>query len=77
MTTRELIEGETPLWHSATNHPFLDELREGTLDPWVDSLEVAANRVLARGGEAEREAFRWILRYERDFWQMAYGGGDG
>ena len=28
-------------------------------------------------GDAEREAFRWIARYERDFWQMAYAGGDG
>jgi thiaminase/transcriptional activator TenA len=44
---------------------------------WVDSLEAAANRVLARGGEAERAAFRWIARYERDFWQMAYAVGDG
>jgi len=41
---------------------------------WVDSLEAAANRVLARGGEAAREAFRWIARYERDFWQMGYAG---
>jgi thiaminase/transcriptional activator TenA len=42
---------------------------------WVDSLEAAANRVLVDGGEAEREAFRWIARYERDFWQMAYAVG--
>jgi thiaminase/transcriptional activator TenA len=44
---------------------------------WLDELEAAANRVLARGGEAERGAFRWIARYERDFWQMAYSGTDG
>ncbi len=44
---------------------------------WVDSLEAATNRVLARGGEAEREAFRWIARYERDFWEMAYSGRNG
>lgn len=44
---------------------------------WVGALEGAANRVLARGGEAERDAFRWIARYERDFWQMAYAGSHG
>jgi thiaminase len=44
---------------------------------WLDDLEAAANRVLAAGGEAERRAFRWIARYERDFWQMAYAGDDG
>lgn len=44
---------------------------------WVESLEAAANRVLAQGGEREREAFRWIARYEWDFWQMAYAGGSG
>jgi thiaminase/transcriptional activator TenA len=41
---------------------------------WVERLEAAANRVLASGGDAERDAFRWIARYERDFWQMAYSG---
>ena len=30
-----------------------------------------------QAGEAEREAFRWVARYEQDFWQMAYTGGDG
>jgi thiaminase len=44
---------------------------------WVAELEAAANRVLPGAGEAERGAFRWIARYERDFWQMAYSGGDG
>jgi thiaminase/transcriptional activator TenA len=44
---------------------------------WVGELEAAADRALARGGEPEREAFRWIARYERDFWQMAYSGADG
>jgi thiaminase/transcriptional activator TenA len=44
---------------------------------WVGGLEAAADRALARGGDPEREAFRWIARYERDFWQMAYSGGDG
>jgi thiaminase/transcriptional activator TenA len=44
---------------------------------WVCELEAAADRALEGGGEAEREAFRWIARYERDFWQMAYSGADG
>jgi len=56
---------------------FVEHWTNQAYAAWVDSLEAAANRVLARGGEAEREAFRWIARYERDFWQMAYAGGDG
>lgn len=43
---------------------------------WLDQLEAAADRALADGGDAEREAFRWIARYERDFWQMAWSGDD-
>ena len=42
---------------------------------YVDALEAAVNRVLADAGEPEREAFRWIASYERDFWQMAYACG--
>jgi len=30
---------------------------------------------LARG-EAEREAFRWVAKYEQAFWEMAYARGD-
>ncbi len=44
---------------------------------YVDTLEAAANRVLADAGEPESDAFRWIARYERDFWQMAYTSRDG
>ncbi len=33
MTTRELIADEAELWHAATHHPFLDAVRDGTLDP--------------------------------------------
>lgn len=44
---------------------------------YVDALEGAADRVLAHAGEAEREAFRTVARYERDFWQMAFALADG
>ena len=44
---------------------------------WLERLDAAADRVLARGGDRERDAFRWVARYERDFWQMAYSGDDG
>jgi thiaminase/transcriptional activator TenA len=54
---------------------FVEHWTSDVYAAWVGSLEAAANRVLARGGEAEREAFRWVARYERDFWQMAYAGG--
>jgi thiaminase/transcriptional activator TenA len=33
MTTRELIADDAELWHAATHHPFLDAVRNGTLDP--------------------------------------------
>ena len=56
---------------------FVEHWTNPAYAAWVDRLEAAANRVLARGGDAERDAFRWIARYERDFWQMAYSSGDG
>ena len=55
---------------------FVEHWTNQAYASWVDRLEAAANRVLACGGDAERDAFRWIARYERDFWQMAYSGDD-
>jgi thiaminase len=56
---------------------FVEHWTNDTYAAWVASLEAAVNRVLALGGgEDTRAAFRWITRYERDFWQMAYAGGD-
>ncbi len=55
---------------------FVEHWTNDAYAAWVDALEAAASRVLAHGGEAEREAFRWVARYERDFWQMAYAGRD-
>jgi thiaminase/transcriptional activator TenA len=56
MTAVELIESESQLWHSATHHPFLDGVREGTLPPeaftrWLAQdyhFGVALTRVQAR-----------------------------
>ncbi len=39
-----------------------------------DDLELLASGVQAM--VAERKAFRWVARYERAFWEMAYGDGD-
>lgn len=33
MTARDLIRGDPNLWHDATHHAFLDEVRNGTLAP--------------------------------------------
>ena len=56
---------------------FVEHWTNDAYAAWVDALEATASRVLAHGGEAEREAFRWVARYEKDFWQMAYSAGDG
>ncbi len=56
---------------------FVEHWTNDAFAAYVDALEAAANRVLAHAGEPEREAFRWIASYERDFWQMAYTGRDG
>jgi thiaminase len=41
----------------------------------VDAREAAANRAIAQGGDAKREAFRRVAQYEQAFWEMAYAGG--
>ena len=56
---------------------FVEHWTSDAFAAYVDALEAAANRVLADAGEPEREAFRWIASYERDFWQMAYTSRDG
>ena len=56
---------------------FVEHWTSDAFAAYVDALETAANRVLADAGEPEREAFRRIASYERDFWQMAYTGRDG
>jgi len=56
---------------------FVEHWTNQAYAAWVGELEAAADRALTRGGDPEREAFRWIARYERDFWQMAYSGADG
>ncbi len=56
---------------------FVEHWTSDAFAAYVDALEAAANCVLADAGEPECDAFRWIARYERDFWQMAYTGRDG
>ena len=56
---------------------FVEHWTSDAFAAYVDALEAAANCALADAGEPEREAFRWIASYERDFWQMAYTGRDG
>ncbi len=67
----------TALPGAAAYREYVEHWTNSAYAAWVEALEGAANRVLADAGEPERDAFRWIARYERDFWQMAYTGRDG
>ena len=66
MTTRKLIADDWELWHAATHYPFQGGVHG----------EPATNRILAEGGEAQREAFRRVAKHEQAFWEMAYAGGN-
>ncbi len=75
---RAYLEGwRTALPGAAAYREYVEHWTNPAFAAWVEALEAAANRVLADAGEPERDAFRWIARYERDFWQMAYTGRDG
>ncbi len=43
---------------------------------YVAALEAATNRVLAQGGDTQRQTFRRVAKYEQAFWEMAYVRGD-
>ncbi len=55
---------------------FVERWTSDAFATYVGALEAAANRAIGRGGNAEREAFRWVAKYEKDFWEMAYACGD-
>ena len=61
-----------PAYREFVEHWTTDEFRV-----YVDALVAAAERVLMAASPEERagaeEAFIWTARYERDFWQMAFG----
>ena len=67
----------TALPSASAYREYVEHWTNPAYGAWVEALEGAANRVLANAGEPERDAFRWIASYERDFWQMAYTGRDG
>ncbi len=54
---------------------FVEHWTNDTYAEYVDALEAAANRAIGRGGDAEREAFRWVAKYEQAFWEMAFARG--
>ncbi len=60
-----------PAFREFVEHWTIDAYTE-----YVDALEAAVNRAIGRGGDAEREAFRWVAKYEQAFWEMAYARGD-
>jgi thiaminase/transcriptional activator TenA len=73
---RAYLEG----WRTArpgapTFREFIEHWTNDAYAAYVDALEAAANRAIGRGGDAEREAFRWVAKYEQAFWEMAYARG--
>jgi len=55
---------------------FVERWTSDAFATYVDALEAAANRAISQGGDTEREAFRRVAKYEKDFWEMAYARGD-
>lgn len=75
---RAYLEGwRTALPGAPRFRDFVEHWTNDAYAAYVDALEASANRVLARGGDAEREAFRWVAKYEQAFWEMAYEGSRG
>ncbi len=71
---RAYLEGwRTALPGAPAFREFVEHWTNDAYGAYVDALEAGANRVLAMDANAEREAFRWVARYEQAFWQMAYG----
>ncbi len=71
---RAYLEGwRTALPGAPAFREFVEHWTNDAYAAYVDALEAGANRVLAMDANAEREAFRWVARYEQAFWQMAYG----
>lgn len=81
VATAALEQAYLEAWSSAA--PGADAYREfvahWTTDGfrvYVEALVQAADRALAAAPDergAAEDAFRWTVRYEREFWQMAYG----
>jgi thiaminase/transcriptional activator TenA len=57
---------------------FAERWTKPAFHNYVNGLEAAANTSLEHSSDAQRENahdyFRWVARYERDFWRMAYAG---
>jgi thiaminase/transcriptional activator TenA len=75
---RAYLEGwRTALPGAPPFREFVEHWTNDAFSTYVAALEAAANRAIGRGGDAEREAFRWVAKYEQAFWEMAYVRGNG
>jgi thiaminase/transcriptional activator TenA len=54
---------------------FVEHWTNDAYAAYVDALEAAANRAIGRSGDAERDAFRRVAKYEQAFWEMAFARG--
>ncbi|MCZ6676422.1 MAG: TenA family transcriptional regulator [Candidatus Poribacteria bacterium] len=57
---------------------FVEHWTTPAFHDYVGNLEAAVNTALEAASDAQRHVaqdyFRWVARYERDFWQMAFAG---
>jgi thiaminase len=73
---RAYLEGwRTALPGAPAFREFVEHWTHDAFSAYVDALEAAVNRAIGRSGAAEREAFRWVAKYEQAFWEMAYARG--
>ncbi len=65
---RAYLEGwRTALPGAPPFREFVEHWTHDAFSAYVDALEAAVNRAIVPGGDAEREAFRWVAKYEQAF----------
>ena len=74
MRTGEFVERHPEAWQSAA--PGYPDYRE-FVEHWTVTEFATLNEASAKEREEAELVFLDGIRLERDFWEMAYGGGEG